>query len=235
MKGLALSCVLFCGLALVLVYAAGNGMGARTPSFSSPLIAPLQTKGQSIVEPEPTVVVERNAVAPDMMKVGSIPAPEVDVRATRSIRSKRPKPKPAPEVEPETAAAKEPIENWVKPEPKPKPKVQPPAPETKPVVEPPKAEEPVYQPRDVTDAGPVTQLDKDREWRRQTLERWKQEAAERQRDGAMTSTRSQVKPGHEPELKGTPAEGLFPADGHDKGAKKKKDKKKHHRFLFIRW
>lgn len=233
MKGLALSCVLFCGLALVLVYAAGNGMGARTPSFSSPLITPLQTRQQAIVEPEPTVVVERNPLAPDLMGASSMPAPEVNVRATRSSRAKRPKPKQAPKVEPILITA--PVQEPTKPEPKPKPKAQPPAPETKPVEEPPKAEEPVYQPRDVTDAGPVTQLDKDREWRRETLERWKREAAEKQRVGAMTSTRSQIKPGQDPDLKGTPAEGLFPADGHDKGAKKKKDKKKQHRFLFIRW
>jgi hypothetical protein len=228
MKGLALSCVLFCGLALVLVYAATQGVGMRTPTFIPTVHGATADRRTQVIEGQPIVNIERGD--PTGIQPTSIPKPEVTVtrvsrkrkHASTKVVTKVPQPvdtqpKPAP----------------TRPQPsieKPKPKIEDKPEPVQTAPEPPAKEEPVVHPRDVSDSGPLT--DSDVEWRRQTLERWRREA-EDHRDGASRSTVSTTKPGQEPELKGTPAEGLFPA--HDEKKPDKKKKKKRHRFLFFRW
>ncbi len=228
MKGLALSCVLFCGLALVLVYAATNGVGMRTPSFIPTLhSSTADHRTQLIEEAQPVVDVERG----DALSAQPSAMPKPEVTVTRSSgRRRHSTPKVADKVsEPIVSALPKPAPTHVQPPlEKPRPKV-----EDKPVQvakEPePAKDEPVVHPRDVSDSGPLT--DADLEWRRQTLQRWRRESEEH-REGAIRSTIITTKPGQEPELRDTPAEGLFPAHDEKKPDKKKK---KRHRFLFIRW
>ena len=228
MKGLALSCVLFCGLALVLVYAATNGVGLRTPDFVPTLHSSTVDRRSQSIEAQPVVDIERGN--PVLSEPSTLPKPEVTVtRSSRKRRHLAPKvavqaPAPAETPQPKPAPTHDqPVGE------KPKPKIEDkPAPIQK-APEPAK-EEPVVHPRDVSDSGPLT--DSDLEWRRQTLQRWRTEEQDRREGAINRSTITTVKPGQEPELKDTPAEGLFPAGDHKKADKKKK---KRHRFLFIRW
>jgi outer membrane biosynthesis protein TonB len=231
MKGLALCSVLFCGLALVLVYAASSGMGARTPSFSSDnyIQAP---KAQSFMQP--VVEIETVPSQTPQPELAVTSAPEVNVtRNERRRKTAKKKPEQSataekPEADPaphSKEAAKPQTENE-----SPKP-VAAAVEEPKPAPEPLKEELPAHK-RDVTDAGPMAQVEADREWRRQTLARWQKEA-EASRDGAKLSTVIRIRVGQEAELKGTPVEGLFPADRLKEGQDKKK--KKPSRSFSIKW
>jgi len=227
MKGLAICSLLFCVLALVLVYAATSGMGIRTPSFAPSLHEATVERRPQIIEPQPVVDIER--ASPVANANSSIPKPEVTVTRVSRKRKHTAKKSITTTTEPVKSDAPKPAAAQAKPPiEKPKPKVETrPAPvQTAPE---PKPQEPVVHPRDVSDSGPLTTSDV--EWRKQTLERWRREEQER-RDGSINRSFTTSKPGQDSELKGTPAEGLFPADDQRKSDKKKK---KRHRFLFIRW
>lgn len=231
MKGLALCCVLLGGLGMVLVFAATKGLGARTPSFSSDNSIQIQTRTQAIQTNPAYQAPDVELTSSDDLGTAltAIPAPEV--RISRKERKRvAPIPKPSATIVLQTPAGPElPPKEIAKPVVKAKPAPEVKEPPREP--EPEKLEEPVFKPRDVTDAGPNAQLEADREWRKQTLERWQREEQQK-RDGAKTTTIMHIRPGQEPELKGTPAEGLFRADKVKESAKKKK-KKRH--FLFIKW
>jgi hypothetical protein len=231
MKGLALGGLLICGLAAVLVFVATNGIGMRSPTFAPLTYSAIQSKPQKMTDETPVVQVESkptdaNALMPAM------PAPEVKVtrserRHKRTTKAHQVTNAPLAIVPAEKAGpaipkvkAKSVVEKTEAVEP---PKARP---------EPQKEPEPIVHPRDVSDAGPMSQLEADREWRRQTLARWRHEAQNR-RDGGLSSTLTRARPGDEPSLKGSAVEGLYPADPQRSEGPQKK--KKRHRILFIRW
>src|SRR5689334_1013051 len=79
MKGLALCGVLVCGLAVVLVCAASNGLGMLSPSFAPVKFVPLEGRSQSLTSVQPAVEDERSNVQPGAVALNTPPAPEVTI------------------------------------------------------------------------------------------------------------------------------------------------------------
>ena len=229
MKGLATICVLFSVLAVVLVYAATNGLGMRSTGFAPVNFVHLQARAQPFGATTPMVDIEAKHPSASAA-VSTLPPPEVRIVRRRHrpapVKAAATTPNPTPAVKP-ASTAKPQVHKVDKPKPKP---VETPAPQK--AAEVPQAPPaPEYHPRDVSDSGPQAQLESDRDWRKRTLERWRNEARE-SRDGAENVVTSRTTSGEDPNLKGSSVEGLYPADGQ---ADKPKKKKKRHRFLFIRW
>ena len=227
MKGLALSGLLFCALVAVLVLAASNGVGARDSNVAPVRFGALEQKSQTIESHGPVVQVETNSISPSA-RLLAIPPPEIKVSRVRRRphSSKKPVSTKAPqEATPKPVVTKTVVATKAT-APKPRVVIQE-APASPAVITP----EPTFHPRDITDDGPKSRADADKEWQHETLERWRREADERE---STSSTRVNSQPaGQDSELKGTPAEGLYPADNAKDSSKKKK--RRRHRFLFIRW
>jgi hypothetical protein len=223
MKGLALCSVLFCVVAAVLGYIATTGIGARTTSFAPLNIVAMKSRPQAIVLPRPSISVQAQPDTPSHPK--ALAAPEVVIT---SVRKKPARQKPVADMNSISSSSEQAelaeLAEWVKadpPKPAPAPIKKSPPKTFKPKIAPkPEAPEPLREVAKVESSDP---LDTDREWRRQVLERWRNETsgnAQKQED---------ISKNGDPSLKGTPAEGLFKAED------KKPRAKKRHRFLFIRW
>jgi len=225
MRTVALGSLLFCGLAAVLGYVATSGVGMRTTGFSPTAVDNISTLPQKIVAPPPEIEIDAKPLKPVAAPVPAVTtSPAKPKSATAKLIVKKavvPKAKaPLAKSEDKQELSKQPV--VMKPV-APTPKLS----ESKATSETRTARTQslafTVQPESTNrDESQSMQRDQDaeRQWREQTLSRWRAEQAQA----------AQNRDGHpDPTLDETPAGGLYKADTD------KKPKKKRHRFLFIRW